>query len=104
MNEVLEINGLIELLDFVNRKSAGGATIALGPILIKLESLRASINRGCSCRKKARTEHAEAVFRDSMINASLRDRKELSDILGVGKDYGLVIIKSGEQALLRLEG
>ena len=103
MNEALQINGLIELLDLVSERAAESGTVALGPTLFKLEQLRASINRGCSCRKKARAQHAEAVFKASMIGACLRDRKELSDALGVGKDYQLVIIKSEGRELLRLE-
>ena len=101
---VLTVNNLPQFLDAAHRR-ADKVGIKMVPLLSLLEQLFSAITRGCPCTRKNREQHAEAVYMDTMMKATLRDKSDIMQILGVGdhpEDYKRAIIKSKDIILLNL--
>lgn len=97
----LEIDNLEQLIMHINARAREGA-MPISALLLKLQEIYMSVERGCPCRKKQRAGHARAVYRDTMINATIADKRDLGKMLGLGQNYKLIAIKDDDTTLLKL--
>ena len=101
MNKQLKISGVNDFIKMVDDRMSLEGAPPPSMALLEIKSVHSSINRGCSCRKKFREEHAELAFVEVMKQLTVPDSEQIISLAFLRQDYdSLLIVSKAEEELI----
>jgi len=104
MSKELKTSGVDEFINMMDDRMSIQGAPQPSRALLEIKQVHSAINKGCSCRKKFRQEHAEQVFVEVMKQLTVPEAEQVISLAYSNQDYdSLLIVSKAEEQLLKHE-